>query len=63
MAQRNQPSSFLPHTAGQMQGDGLQEEAPVAGVLSHAVAHLSYTSWNNLQTGGRPQTGHAGHSG
>lgn len=63
MTQKNQPSSYLPRTAGQMQGDGLQEEAPVAGVLSHAITQLCYTCWNNLQTGGRPQTGHAGHSG
>lgn len=46
-----------------MQGDGLKEEASVAGVLSHAVTHLCYTYRNNLQTGGRPQAGHAGHSG
>lgn len=46
-----------------MQGDGLQEEATVAGVLPHAIAHLTYTRRNNIQTGGRPQAGYAGHSG
>lgn len=46
-----------------MQSNGLKEEASVAGVLSHAIAYLRHTCWNNLQRGGWPQTGHAGHSG
>lgn len=54
--------TYPSHPAGQMQGDGLKEETSVAGVLSHAVTHLGYTCRSNLQRGGRPQTGHVGHS-
>lgn len=43
--------SYFSLSARQMQGDGLQEEATVAGVLSHAVAQPSDTRRNNLQTG------------
>lgn len=38
-------------SARQMQSDGLQEEATVAGVLSHAITQPCDTSRNNLQGG------------
>lgn len=49
--------------AGQMQSDGLKEEASVVGVLTNAIAHLQHTRRDYLQRGRRPPTGHAGHPG
>lgn len=57
------PFYFLCGSARQMQSDGLQEEATVAGVLSHAITQPGDTRRNNLQGGWRPSSGHAGHSG
>lgn len=46
-----------------MQSDGFQEETAVAGVLGHAVSRHCRPRWNHLQRRGRPETGHAGHTG